>query len=167
MKFINLSFLLGVEKLIYIGRDPRLGYVYVRTYEGLVKSAYVYVKRGKKRMEYFAVLTSAVAKAFYGEIRRKLAPFIVDRVERAVKSFIASVEEALARAARGGKLYYALRSLYGRLGGYVADVGGRGDVAELLNLAAAYLDLEAMWREAAGRHGVSLPLEKALKYTYI
>ncbi|MEM0462881.1 hypothetical protein [Pyrobaculum sp.] len=155
-----------MEKLVYVGRDPRQGYIYVKLYQGMVKSAYVYYKR-RKGMKYFALLTVRVAKTFSGEVRRRLMQFAADRVERAVKAFIAAVEEKIAElASKSPRVFYAFEPLYKKINSYVAYVEDLGIAQAFLDKARSYVDVDAMWREAALRFSVALPLNKALEYTY-
>lgn len=156
-----------MERLIYVGRDMRLGYIYVKLYRGLVRGAYLYVKRGRKGMEYFAVLTTRVAKAFSGEVRRRLMEYAADRVERAVKAFLRDVEERIAAlASRSSRVYYAFEGLYRRIGGSVAEVDDLSIAEEFLERAEAYIDVEEIWRKTALDFNVGIGLEKALRYAY-
>ena len=155
-----------MERLVYVGRDQSLGYVYVKLYQGLVKAAYLYVKKSKK-MEYFAVLTVRLLKTFSPGIRERLRPYVVDRVERAVKSFLREAEmEASSLAARSDRLFYALRRLYQKADGFVFEAEDVELVREFLEVVRPYVDVEALWREAALRYGISLSLDKALQYAY-
>ncbi|AFA38634.1 hypothetical protein Pogu_0607 [Pyrobaculum oguniense TE7] len=157
---------MAVERLVYVGREPALGYVYVKLYQGLIKSAYIYLKRGR-RMEYFAVLTARVAKTFSGEVRRRLMQFAADRVERAVKAFLKEVEmEASSLAVRLDRLFYSLRRLYQKTERFVWEVEDGKVVRDFLEKVKPYIDVDAMWREAALRHGLGLSLDKALRYAY-
>ena len=157
---------MAVERLVYVGRDQSLGYIYVKLYQGLIKSAYIYLKRGR-RMEYFAVLTARVAKTFAGEVRRRLMQFATDRVERAVKSLLREVEEGVAAlAAKSDRVYHAFEKLYRKINSSITDAEDAALVEEFLEKARQYLDVEALWRRISLSYGLGLSLDKALQYAY-
>lgn len=156
-----------MERLIYAGRDMQLGYVYVKLYQGMVRTAYVYIKRGRRKIEYFALLTTRVAKTFSGEVRRVLLQYAVDRVERAVKAFVATVEEKIAElASKSPRIYYAFKKLYERTGGHISVSEDADAVLSFLDATRAYIDVDGMWRAHSLKHGVVIPLARAVELTY-